>query len=107
MEYRVEVSREAEADALGAFVWIGDQSFEAATRWYGGLTDALNSLQAFPRRCSVVPDNDYYGEEVRQLIYGKRANAYRILFTIRGDTVYVLHVRHGSRDTVRPRKYDE
>ena len=36
----------------------------------------------------------YVGElEIRQLVHG----AYRILFTIAKDTVYVLHIRHGAR----------
>ena len=35
--------------------------------------------------------------EVRQLFYGRRPHVYRILFTIRGGVVYVLHIVHGRR----------
>ena len=34
---------------------------------------------------------------MRQLLYGKRPHLYRILFTIDGDVVYVLRIRHGRR----------
>jgi hypothetical protein len=37
-----------------------------------------------------------YGEEVRVLLSGKRRGVYRVLFTIRGDTVQVLTVRHSA-----------
>ncbi len=31
------------------------------------------------------------------LLYGKRCGVRRVLFTIRGDTVYVLTVRHSAQ----------
>lgn len=38
-----------------------------------------------------------FPEQVRQLLYGKSRNRYRVLFTIRADMVYVLFVRHTSQ----------
>jgi hypothetical protein len=35
--------------------------------------------------------------EVRQLLYGRKAHRFRVLFTIDGDIVVVLHIRHGRR----------
>jgi phage-related protein len=46
---------------------------------------------------SVDPDSSAYGQGVRVLIYGKRRGVYRVLFTIRGETVYVLTVRHSAQ----------
>jgi len=31
------------------------------------------------------------------MLYGRKPHMYRILFTIDGETVYVLHLRHGRR----------
>jgi plasmid stabilization system protein ParE len=42
---------------------------------------------------SHAPENRSFKREIRQLLYDQ----YRILFTIRGRTVRVLHVRHGAR----------
>jgi plasmid stabilization system protein ParE len=57
----------------------------------------IATLANFPERCGLAPESEHFDEEIRQLPYGKRPNVYRILFVIRGDTVHVLHVRHGSR----------
>lgn len=97
MAYLVELSRTAEAEVLEAFVWKGERSASAANQWYNGLMTALASLKEHPRRCPVAPDQDAFPEEVHQLLYGKRRDVYRILFSIRGVIVYILHVRHGSQ----------
>lgn len=42
-------------------------------------------------------DSAAYGSEVHVLIYGERQGVYRVLFTIRGNTVFVLNVRHSAQ----------
>ncbi len=37
-----------------------------------------------------------------ELLYGRRRSAYRILFTIDGQTVNVLRVRHAAQDRLKP-----
>ena len=37
----------------------------------------------------------------RHLLYGRLPHVYRILFTIDGSTVYILHIRHGSRQPLK------
>jgi hypothetical protein len=39
---------------------------------------------------------------VRQLLYGRKPHVYRVLFTIEGDVVRVLHIRHGRRKPALP-----
>ncbi|MBI1745825.1 MAG: hypothetical protein HYR55_04460 [Acidobacteria bacterium] len=39
---------------------------------------------------------------VRQILYGKRGGAYRVLFQIIGDVVFILHVRHAAMADVEP-----
>jgi mRNA-degrading endonuclease RelE of RelBE toxin-antitoxin system len=69
--------------------------------------NAIATLQEKPRRCAFAPENDELIEETRQLIYGKSRNKYRILFTIREDTVFVLHVRHSSQAPLTSDEIDE
>jgi hypothetical protein len=38
-----------------------------------------------------------FPEAVRQLLYGKAKNVYRVLFAIRDETVSVLYVRHSAQ----------
>jgi plasmid stabilization system protein ParE len=42
-------------------------------------------------------EHEIFSEEVRQLLYGKSKNIYRVLFTIRDTTVHVLFVRHSAQ----------
>jgi plasmid stabilization system protein ParE len=39
---------------------------------------------------------------LRELLYGRRRNVYRILFTIDGQTVNILRVRHAAQDRLTP-----
>ena len=102
MNYRVEVTSTAKADVAEAYLWISGHSAVRAARWFNRLMEAAASLEAHPERCPLAPESEAAGREIRQLLYGKRNSIYRILFEVRGDTVYVLHIRHGARRTLEP-----
>jgi plasmid stabilization system protein ParE len=95
--YRVEPTDKALVDAGEAYFWLNEQS-EAALRWYEGLIKAFRSLEKNPFRCKLAPESAFFAEEIRQLNYGK----YRILFTVEGETVFVLRVRHGAQTYLKP-----
>ena len=96
--YRVEPTDKALVDAGEAYFWINEGSEEAALRWYEGLMRAFRSLEKSPLRCPLAPESAFFEEEIRQLNYGK----YRILFTVEGETVFVLRVRHSAREYLKP-----
>ena len=102
MEYRVRLSPEADDEIEEALRWIFERSARGAVRWYNGLMEALQSLSHWPNRCPLAPENETFDEEIRQLLYGRRMNRYRILFTVEGREVRILHVRHGARRYLRP-----
>jgi plasmid stabilization system protein ParE len=79
--------------------WIRDQSQSPAValRWVRSVRAKIASLSSKPRRCPIDPDSDAYGEEIRVLLHGKRKEKYRVLFTIKGNTVHILTVRHSAR----------
>jgi plasmid stabilization system protein ParE len=69
MEYRVEITDVALAEAEDAYVWMMEQlSPESAEKWFEGLMDAIESLNKSPKRCSLAPENDVFSEEIRQLL---------------------------------------
>jgi hypothetical protein len=43
------------------------------------------------QRCALAPENARFPFEVRHLLYGRKPHIYRIIFTVEGDTVSVLH----------------
>jgi plasmid stabilization system protein ParE len=97
MTYRVIIQPNAEAELDAAFEYRRARAPQAATRWFAGFVDAINSLAEFPERCPFAPENGHFPEEIRQLLYGTRREAFRILFTIQGDAMHVLHIRHGAQ----------
>jgi plasmid stabilization system protein ParE len=92
----------AERDIEEAFRWIAEHAPLNAVGWVHGVRRAIQSLDFMPTRCVVSPESPVAGSEVRQLVFGN----YRILFTVQGDTVYILHVRHAAREPMLPHEVD-
>jgi plasmid stabilization system protein ParE len=103
VKYRVLIEPPARENIDEAYLWIAERNPSAAHNWYHGLEKAVQTLEDFPQRCPVAEESKAFDVEIRQLIYGKRIGAYRILFAIYEGTVHVLHVRHGRRRRLRRR----
>src|ERR1700689_1830597 len=98
MGFRVETTAGAELDGRTILEWLLSQhAGQTGIRWFLALEDAIASLSAFPERCPLAPENSNFPFEVRQLLYGRKPHVYRILFRIEGETIYILHIRHGRR----------
>ena len=97
-KYRLIIQPPAFDDLDEAFQWIRERSPQAATHWFNGFVDALNSLTKSPERCGLAPENDAVKPEICQLLYGRRSGVYRALLTIQGQDVRVLHIRHAARE---------
>jgi plasmid stabilization system protein ParE len=98
--YRLIVQPSALRDLEDAYLWIKERSPEAAARWFNGFVEALTSLETSPQRCGFAPENDAVEPEIRQFLYGRRGGIYRALFTIAGNEVRILHIRHAARRTM-------
>lgn len=100
MKYRVIIEAPAQAEIDAAYGWIKKRSEDGALRWHRGLLKVIDALETFPGICAKAPENEHFKEEIRHKIYRRRGSTYRILFTIDGQNVHVLHVRHGSRQAL-------
>ena len=98
MAYLVNVTARAERDLAHLFAEIHAQHSEAALKWYWGLKEAILTLEEHPNRCPMTPETS----NLRHLLYGHKPHIYRILFTIEGNTVVILHIRHGRRRPLKP-----
>jgi|SRR6516165_9596423 plasmid stabilization system protein ParE len=105
MTFAVRYTARAWAEAEAAFEWIYERSPTAAKRWYKGLMSAIDTLEKNPARFSLAPEDEWYPGELRQLLFGKRRGVYRVLFEIRGSTVYILRVRHGAQALLHPEDF--
>ncbi len=103
MTYRVEMSRPALTDAENAYLWLKAESEELANEWFRGLVEAVNSLENLPNRCPIAPESRSFLIEIRQLLYGKGKNQFRIIFGVSIDEktgrnmVLIYRIRHGSQ----------
>ena len=102
MTFRVSISQEAEREGGAILEWLlSEYAGETGLRWFEGLEKAIASLAEMPERCSIAPENEEFAFEVRHLLYGRKPHVYRVVFTIEGDTVYILHLWHSRRRLIQ------
>jgi len=102
MNYKVIIEPHAEKDIENAFYWIAEHSRSSAEKWYRNLMETIISLEKFPDRCPKAMESEAFQDIILQLLYGKNRNMYRILFTIQGNNVHVLHIRHCAQGYIEP-----
>jgi plasmid stabilization system protein ParE len=107
MTFQVELTPIAEIQIEQAYRWYRDRNPEFADRWFRSLMNTIATLQEKPQRCALAVEHEIFPEDVRQLLYRKSQNIYRVLFAIRGVTVYVLYVRHGAQAPLTIEDLDE
>lgn len=92
-KFRVRITRTAERDVENIWSFIAQDSPEEASRFIDRLEDQIATLERFPERCPLIPENEILGTRYRHPLYG----SYRSVFRVRGKTVYVLRIIHGAR----------
>ena len=78
-----------------AEIWeyIAQDKPDAAAAFLLRLEEQIGTLERFPERCPLVPENELLGTAYRHLPYGN----YRTIFKIVGSRVIILRVLHGAR----------
>ena len=97
MNYQVVVTESAARELDEAYDWLASQT-DFAPAWYNGLLDAVLALKNMPARWPLCRDAEEGDRVTRQCVYGDKRNAYLIIFEIRGENVFVWHIRHAARD---------
>lgn len=92
-KFRVEITRSAEEDLEEVWTYIAQDSPQAANQFVLDLEEKVQTLEQFPKRCPLIPENELLGGQYRHLIL----NRYRVIFRIAKETVFVLRIIHGSR----------
>jgi plasmid stabilization system protein ParE len=89
--YVVVMEDSAQADVRQLYDW-GCRRWgkRKAQRWVRDLrTGILKQLWVLPEAFPLAPENDEFAEEIHQMLVDR----YRVIFTIKGRKVHVLHVR--------------
>lgn len=80
---------------------VGASGYRSSCPWLDGFEEAFRSLRENPERHGFARENDLYElpYPVRQLLFGiGKRPTHRAVFEVRGDTVYVVAVRHLAQD---------
>ena len=104
MKYLVFILPQARRDIeRNSDWWAEHHSLDEAIRWSDTIYDQIASLTEFPESHAISPENDEFPYEIRDKLLGSGSRpSHRAVFTIRNDAVFVLAVRRGSQDVLRP-----
>lgn len=94
MRFRVVIEDEAALNIREYGRWIvGEGAPLNAERWVDGIEEAIRSLSSMPERFPLAPESGVFERPIRQLVF----KSHRVLFTVEGSVVHVLHVRHAAQ----------
>ncbi|GEP41322.1 type II toxin-antitoxin system RelE/ParE family toxin [Brevifollis gellanilyticus] len=97
MSYEVEYTLQAQSELEEVYRWIQMRAPLSAIRWREEIISKVESLSSSPERHRLASESSRFPAEIRQLLFRKRRSQFRILFTITGERVVILSVRHHSR----------
>lgn len=81
MAFQVELSARASRDIEETYLWLQERNPAAADKWFNEVMSAVHTLKDSPRRCSTIPEQDSFAQEIRHLNLSKK----------------IPHYFHGSR----------
>jgi hypothetical protein len=58
-------------------------------------------------RFGFAPENRKVAIELRQFLFGRKPNVYRVIFTIEPEVVRVLRIRRGQRRFLTRREFED
>ena len=93
-KYKVILHSDAESDIESSFKWgsRGEQNAKLFVRELRRVI--IKQLTSLPLACPLAAVSEQLGVSIRHLIVGR----YRVLFTVRGKTVTILHVSGAYSD---------
>lgn len=96
--YEIVFAPTAVEDLTVILEWLDAEAPHKLKEWYASIKEQIATLDQLPARCPLAPENELWGEEtIRQLLFLGYPSKYRILFTIKGQHVQILNIRHGAR----------
>lgn len=91
--YQVNITQSGQEDVEKIWSYIANDSPKKATQFINALEKKIKTLEQFPLRCSLIPENEILQTNYRHFIFGK----YRAIYRIDEKIVYVMRIIHGAR----------
>jgi plasmid stabilization system protein ParE len=94
MPFAVVLLPHAEIDLEQILSWLNQRSPRGAKLWLNRWNEALQSLEDSADRCGEAPESERHTHRIQQFVFRTRkGNPYRIIFSIRENVVYIIHIR--------------
>jgi plasmid stabilization system protein ParE len=100
MPFRVDYRSHAECDIRNAERMLSKVGKHSLERWRKRLVKLVEQLEDDPYRFPEAYEAESLDIDLREAIFGQRPHIYRMLFTVFGNTVNVLFVRHAAQDWI-------
>lgn len=107
MTHRLVVQRLARRDLEEYYFSAARRAPHTAARWYERFKEAIRRIAQSPRRYGFAPENRKVQIELCQLLFGRRPNVYRAIFTVEPEVVRVLRIRRGQRRFLTAKEIEE
>lgn len=94
--FRVKIEAEAKHNLRTHYLNLQERHPESGypVKWYHGIRAEIRGLATSAEHCGTAYEDRFFQEHIRHRLY----HSYKVLFTIRGDVVHVLHIRHQAQD---------
>lgn len=107
MIFRVLLQKLAVEDLREAYLIAAGRAPAAAGSWLQRFHAALQTLDQRPDRCPLAPESRKCGVELREFLFGKQPNVFRVVFLIDGGDVRILRIRRAQRRWLSRTEIDE
>ncbi|MBN2001399.1 type II toxin-antitoxin system RelE/ParE family toxin [candidate division KSB1 bacterium] len=92
-KYKVKLTQHAQEDLEHIFYYIAADSISNASNFVIELEEKVYSLEQFPNRNPLIPENEYFETDYRHLIFKK----YRIIYRVSENSVFILRIIRGDK----------
>jgi hypothetical protein len=97
MTFHVVMLRHAEQDLEAARRWAARHAPQTTDRWLHRFYQALQTLAENPDRCPIARENDRINIGLREFLFGRKPNVFRVIFVVRANQVRILRIRRAQR----------
>ena len=102
-KFNAQLLWRAERDVDHILTWLNERSPHGAASWLRTWDRTFAMLESSADEYGLAPENEDHELEIRQIMFRTRKGRdYRALYTIRGNDVYVMHIRAPGQDLVPP-----
>jgi len=92
-KHKVNISLSAQNDLEHIFFYIAEDSINNAKKFILELEKKIYSLNTFPERFALIPENIFFGTSYRHIVHKK----YRVIYKIDNNSVQILRFVRGAK----------